>query len=216
MANTGAIWQQAAHVSYHLAAQKEPYKNSLTLKECLRLFWWGGSGEWTISRELTHRAREPGRKTRQEIREWNKPWDSSRDRRQTFLTSVRVLTPTDIATSTSNAPQQSSWGWCLGICKDINSQCKPIRKCQHGQTDQQLNIGLYSHLTKNAAFLFTTSLSISWPVRNLWPSKSRFFNLIRHCLRIKWSISSENGQISWVQDWICSMNKWIFLELGLV
>ena len=41
MANTNAIWQQAAPANYHLlAAQQEPYKKSLTLNEkYLRVFW---------------------------------------------------------------------------------------------------------------------------------------------------------------------------------
>ena len=37
MANTNAIWQQAAHTTFYhllvLAAQQEPYKKSLTLNE---------------------------------------------------------------------------------------------------------------------------------------------------------------------------------------
>ena len=45
MANTSAIWQQAAHISYHLAAQKEPYKNSQTQRMFETFLVGGGGGQ---------------------------------------------------------------------------------------------------------------------------------------------------------------------------
>ena len=42
MANSSAIWQQAAHTTYHhlLAAQQEPYEKAQLLKEKrFRIFW---------------------------------------------------------------------------------------------------------------------------------------------------------------------------------
>ena len=76
-ANTSAIWQQAAHTTYHLlSAQEEPHNKSLMLNEKLRIFWRKKegkkktSGEWTISRKMTTRQKESrglGRKTKEEI-----------------------------------------------------------------------------------------------------------------------------------------------------
>ena len=56
MANTGVIWQQAAHTTYHylLAVQKEPHKKASLLTKDTEEFSGrrakGGleSGEWTI------------------------------------------------------------------------------------------------------------------------------------------------------------------------
>ena len=68
MANTSAIWQQAAHPTDQLSSPSCPTRaiqKSLTRNEIyLRVFWGKKSGEWTISRknDKTERARGLGRK----------------------------------------------------------------------------------------------------------------------------------------------------------
>ena len=56
-----AIWQQAAHTTYHPAAQQEPYKNAyfLTNKQTNNGEHSGKkSGEWTISRKMTRQKED--------------------------------------------------------------------------------------------------------------------------------------------------------------
>ena len=64
MANTSAIWQQAAHTTYQLSSPScstsDIQKKSLTLNEqYLRFLEKKKSGEWTISRKITrHKEQE--------------------------------------------------------------------------------------------------------------------------------------------------------------
>jgi len=59
MANTSAIWQQAAHTTYQLSSPScstRAIQKSLTLnKKYWTVFWREKkkSGEWTISRKMT-------------------------------------------------------------------------------------------------------------------------------------------------------------------
>ena len=57
MANTSAIWQQAAHTTDQLSSPScstRAIQKSLTLnKKYLKVFWKKKSGEWTISRKMT-------------------------------------------------------------------------------------------------------------------------------------------------------------------
>ena len=79
MANTSAIWQQAAHTTYQPSSPsistRAIQKKSLTLNEkYLRVFWKKKSGEWTRSRknDKTERARGVGKKqTREAIGKGN-------------------------------------------------------------------------------------------------------------------------------------------------
>ena len=53
MADTSAIWQQAAHTTYqHPAAQQEPYKIAKPL------FLEKKSGQWPISRKMTRQKED--------------------------------------------------------------------------------------------------------------------------------------------------------------
>ena len=62
MANTSAIWQQAAPTNYHLlAAQQEPYKKAESLMKNIGVFW--KTGEWTIRDSREEGDRGLGRKT---------------------------------------------------------------------------------------------------------------------------------------------------------
>ena len=61
MANTSAIRQYAAHITYQnhlLAAQQEPYKKDLTLNEMFENFLQKTSGEWTSSRKITRQKEQ--------------------------------------------------------------------------------------------------------------------------------------------------------------
>ena len=60
MANTSAIWQQAAPTNYHLlAAQQEPYKKAYPLTKNIWSFLGEKeSGEWTISRKMTRQKEQ--------------------------------------------------------------------------------------------------------------------------------------------------------------
>ena len=56
MANTSAIWQQAAHTTYQLSSPRcstRAIQKSLTLDENYLRVFWQKSGEWTISRKMT-------------------------------------------------------------------------------------------------------------------------------------------------------------------
>ena len=69
MANTSAIWQQAAHTTYQLPfpscstgaiqkKKKKPQKGLTFNEKCLRIFWRKKSREWTISRKLTRQKEQ--------------------------------------------------------------------------------------------------------------------------------------------------------------
>ena len=64
MANTSAIWQQAANTTYRLPspAQQEPYKKAQLLMKTAGFFFINNSGEWTTSREMTRQSKRTGRK----------------------------------------------------------------------------------------------------------------------------------------------------------
>ena len=71
MANTSAIWQQAAHTTYHLpAAQQELYNNK---KRQIFEFSAKKSREWTISRKMSRQKQREDlqKKTREEIGKGN-------------------------------------------------------------------------------------------------------------------------------------------------
>ena len=64
MANTSAIWQQAAHTTYQLSSPScstRAIQKSLTLKEKYLSFLGGKSGEWTISRKMTRQKKQERR-----------------------------------------------------------------------------------------------------------------------------------------------------------
>ena len=72
MANTSAIWKQAAHTTYQLSSPScstRAIQKSLTLKEKYLSFLGGKSGEWTISRKMTRQKeqKDQAEKTREEI-----------------------------------------------------------------------------------------------------------------------------------------------------
>ena len=62
MANTSAIWQQAAHTTDQLSSPScstRAIQKSLTLnKKYLKVFWKKKSGEWTISRKMTRQKEQ--------------------------------------------------------------------------------------------------------------------------------------------------------------
>ena len=67
IANTSAIWQQAAHTTDQLYTKMPNLLRKLFESVCF--FWGGKSGEWTVSKNMakTERARGLGRKIREEI-----------------------------------------------------------------------------------------------------------------------------------------------------
>ena len=73
MANTSAIWQQAAHTTYQLASPScstRAIQKSLTLNEkYLRVFW--KKEDCTVSRKMTERARGLGREKIEETGKGN-------------------------------------------------------------------------------------------------------------------------------------------------
>ena len=61
MANTSAIWQQAAHTTYQLSSPNcstRAIQKSLTLNEKYLSFLEKKSGEWTISRKMTRQKEQ--------------------------------------------------------------------------------------------------------------------------------------------------------------
>ena len=78
MANTIAIWQQAAHTTYQLTSPScstRAIQKSLTLKEkCLRIFWGKCHENGPLvedENQQTERVRVRDRKTREEIGKGN-------------------------------------------------------------------------------------------------------------------------------------------------
>ena len=61
MANTSAIWQQAAHATYQLSSPScstRAIQKSLTLNEKYPRVFWKKSGEWTINRKMTRQKEQ--------------------------------------------------------------------------------------------------------------------------------------------------------------
>ena len=61
MANTSAIWQQAAHTNYQLSSPScstRAIQKSLTLNEKYLRASGNKSGEWTISRNMTRQKEQ--------------------------------------------------------------------------------------------------------------------------------------------------------------
>ena len=62
MANTSAIWQQAAHTTYQLSSPScstRAIQKSLTLnKKCLRVSRKKRKREWTINRKMTRKKKQ--------------------------------------------------------------------------------------------------------------------------------------------------------------
>ena len=60
MANTGAIWQQAAHTTYQLSSSSstKAIQKSLTLNEKIFEFSGKKSGEWPFSRKMTRQKEQ--------------------------------------------------------------------------------------------------------------------------------------------------------------
>ena len=61
MADTSAIWQQAAHTTHQLSSPSystRAIQKSLTLIEKYFRDFWKKSGEWTISRKMTRQKEQ--------------------------------------------------------------------------------------------------------------------------------------------------------------
>ena len=98
MANTSAIWQQAAHTTYQLSSPScstRAIQKSLTLKKNYE-FSGKKSGEWTISRKMTRQKEQEdlaGKKTREEIGNRNQ------------MTALRFQTGEGHQTSSASLPE---------------------------------------------------------------------------------------------------------------
>ena len=63
MANTSAIWQQAAHITYQLSSPScstRAIQKILTLNEIYLSFMGKKSGEWTIKQKMTRQKEKKG------------------------------------------------------------------------------------------------------------------------------------------------------------
>ena len=123
MANTSAIWQQAAHATYQLSSPScstRPIQKSLTLNEKYLSFLGEKSGEWTISRknDKTERARGLGRK--------NKRGDTKGESNDSPEIPNRRGTldiPSLPSGASPQSPKQYSLSHALSESKKIFSRC---------------------------------------------------------------------------------------------